>query len=281
MKKQILITLLLTILISSCFDVDYKGFLYSPIDVDERFSQSYQWNENHDLQHLKVESENYKFIVAGDSHVGGTENLKIMLSEVNKPDYSFFVICGDVTTGHTEDYIILKNTLDSLNQKPFFLVTGNHDLYYKGWESFYELFGSSSYIVEIETNNSTDLFIFLDTGSATLGKAQIEWLESILKNTRENYKKCLVFGHVNFFRTFKHKTGATNFLVEEINYLMNLFYDYDVEIVFSGHDHDRYEIDFAKTKYITLDALTDTHKTPSYLIVENNDGEITYNFVEL
>lgn len=280
-SKIIILAFVLFLSLSSCFDIDFKGYVYSSIDVDERFSQSFQWNENHNLQHLKVESDNYKFIVTGDPHVGATDNLKVILKEANKPEYCFWTIIGDVTTGHREDYLNLKSTIDSLTQKPYFLIAGNHDIYYKGWESFYELFGSSSYIVEIETNNSTDLLIFLDTGSATLGKNQLEWLEGILKDTRENYRKCLVFTHVNFFRTLNHKIEATNYLVEEANYLMNLFYDYNVEIVFSGHDHHRCEIEFAETTYITTDALKDDNETASYLIVENINGEISYNFVEL
>jgi len=279
-RKIKIISLIVILTLTSCFDIDYKGFLYSSITVDERFADSEFWNQNNN-NHLKIDAIDYKFIVAGDSHIGGIENIKKMFEEANKSDYSFVAIVGDVTTGNADDYIVAKNTFDSLTVKPLFLIAGNHDLYYEGWENFYKYFGASSYIVEIETNNAIDLLIFLDTGSATLGKKQLEWLTDILENKRDNYRNCLLFSHVNFYRTKEHKTGSTNFLAEELIILMDLFYDNDVEFVFSGHDHNRYIIEFAHTQYITLDAIKDNFSKASYFVVENNNGEISYKFVDL
>jgi len=273
------IIVLLTI--TSCLSFDFKGIVYSSSNVDERFEQSIAWNKANSTKYLKLNSEDYKFIVAGDSHLGTSENFEKMIKEANKSDYCFSTIIGDLTNGFDDDYVYTKKIIDSLSTNQFFLIAGNHDLYFKGWDLFYKYFGSSSYIVEIETNNSKDLLIFLDTGSATLGKSQMEWLKDILETTRKNYRNCMIFSHVNLFRVNGHKTTSTNFLTEELNALMNLFYDNNVDYVFSGHDHQRYTIDFGKTKYITLDALKDVAKNASYLIVENKNGSITYNYVKI
>lgn len=280
-RKIAFIVLFILVSQTSCFDVDFRGMFYSSIDVNKRFSDSQIWNENHDLQKIKIEGDEYKFIVAGDSHVGGTENLKVLIEEANKPEYAFFSICGDVTTGKKDDYEVFNNTLTQFCSSKYFLIAGNHDLYFKGWETYFEIFGSSSYYAEIETNNSIDLLIFLDTGSATLGKNQTEWLEDLLENKREKYRKCFIFSHVNFFRVWGRKSGSTNFLIEELEYLLALFHENNVDFVFSGHDHRRYEVEFGSTKYITLDALKDEHKTPSYLVVESKNDEISYHFVEI
>lgn len=281
-KKVMLKILFIFVLIStSCFDVDFKDMFYSEITVDERFAQSYKWNQEHGVNHLKIESDSYNFLLAGDSHVGPTRNLEDLINEANKSDYLFYSILGDLTTGHAEDYNRLKATIDSLSTRQYYFIAGNHDLYFDGWEYYFKLFGSSSYIVEIETANTTDLLIFLDSGNATLGKSQMDWLEGILADTRENYQNCMIFSHVNFYRLLEHKTGSTTFLVEELTYLMNLFNDYNVDFVVAGHDHYKYIVNFGNTQYITLNALKDDFENAGYVKVQNIKGLISYEFINL
>jgi len=189
------------------------------------------------------------------------------------------VIAGDVTTGNREDYENAAAVITSDTSVNFRLVAGNHDTYFEGWDSFYEFFGSSTYSVEVQNpGGSSDLFIFLDTASGTLGRSQLEWLESVLKG-RKNYRHAVVCTHLNFFRN--RFTTSTNPLNLEILTLIDMFGRYDVNLVIMGHDHLRYEEHFGDCNYITLDALTDDFDEASYLMVNVNEEGVSYRFEDI
>jgi predicted phosphodiesterase len=191
-------------------------------------------------------------------------------------DDSFIVIAGDLTTGHKEDMHIMKSRLEMNSPLPYFPVTGNHDLYFEGWEAYLEVFGSSTYTMEVRTPDTSDLYIFLDTGSATLGNKQTNWLKAILEDQRKQHRHCIIVTHTNFFRA--HRTTSTNPLVDELYFLLDLFTDHSVDLVIMGHDHRRSVERFGPTTYITLDALLDGYKHASFLELHSTDNGITYDF---
>ncbi len=128
---------------------------------------------------------------------------------------------GDITTGRADDYNTLSDIRPKKNDIESFLTVGNHDLYFNGWKEFYARFGASVYYFTVKTPLASDLFICLDTGSGTLGEKQMKWLTKLLASERKKYRHCVVFTHVNFFRT-RH-TGSTNPPVEELQLLMDCF----------------------------------------------------------
>lgn len=265
---------------SACVqNLDFTGYVYSTQKIDERFKQSEVWNNSHQFKQLTVASENYQLLVAGDSHIGSLRNFKKLVKEAQKPENLGFVIVGDIVTGHKEDYDALNASLHEINTTPYFLLVGNHDLFFSGWDSFYKNFGSSTYLFSIKTPTFTDLYICLDSGSGMLGAAQLQWLKNVLKTMRPMYRNCIVFSHVNFFRN-RH-TLSTNPLVDEIYVLMDLFARYDVKMVISGHDHVRSLNEFGNTMYITMDALLDTLPSASILKINVNADNATYSFLEI
>jgi predicted phosphodiesterase len=272
--------ILLILILNSCSkELDYSGFFYSDTNVNERFEQSIAWNNAHDFSALNVPDENYSFRTAGDSHVGGIINLNKFITKTTSTEVSFIVFSGDLTAGHEEDYTNFNNELSNNLSLPSFLIAGNHDLFFDGWESFYTHFGSSTYTFTVSTPSATDLYICLDTGSGTLGNEQFDWLTDILKNTRLNYRNCVVFSHTNFFRT--HHTSSTNMLVEELGLLLDLFAEYSVDLVIMGHDHQRSEEWFGNTLYLTLDALEDGFNGASYLEVRNQGGVMSHHYISI
>ena len=54
-------------------------------------------------------------------------------------------------------YAIRSYYEDSV-EKPVFLITGNHDLFFDGWKTFYEFFGSSTYYFTVSTPEVPDLY---------------------------------------------------------------------------------------------------------------------------
>ncbi|MDX1284100.1 MAG: metallophosphoesterase, partial [Draconibacterium sp.] len=135
---------------------------------------------------------------------------------------------------------------------------------------------ASTYYFTVNTPNSIDIFICLDTGSGTLGSKQLEWLKQVLEE-RHNYRNCMLFTHCNFFRN-RH-TGSTNPLVEELHVLLELCAKYKVNTVITGHDHKKDVVELGETTFITTDALHDDYKNAGYLQLEISGKDIGYNFI--
>jgi len=275
--KTILKVFILALFIAGCnSNLDFSGFIYSPDRVDSRFEQSDAWNKIHPFKKLIVNQENYQILVSGDNHIGGLTNFNIMLNEAKKPENLAFVMVGDIVTGKKEDYLAFKNELPDFGEVPYFLMVGNHDLYFDGWKIFYEYFGSSTYYFTVQTPTVKDIYICLDSGGGTLGDKQLAWLKNLLKTERDNYRNCIVFSHVNFFRD-RH-TGSTNPLVPELEVLLDLFSKYHVNMVIMGHDHVRAIDKFGYTTYLTMDALKDGVENASFLKLSIKEGKVVYEF---
>jgi UDP-2,3-diacylglucosamine pyrophosphatase LpxH len=246
---------------------------------DERFNQSMEWNKQHPYTEIEVTSEDYNLFCIADCHVGGTKNLKSFLNIANSTTASAIVMVGDLTTGHSKDYKIFETCLPIQPSMPLFFIAGNHDEFFGGWNEFNSKFGSSTYLFTLATPNAQDLFICLDSGGGTLGGKQIKWLENTLKTTRPAYRNCFVFSHVNLFRP-RHTT-STNPFVEEIEVLIALFTKYHVNMVITGHDHERDDHLFGITRYIQLDALEDDAPNAGYFILKIREGKIKYSFEKI
>jgi len=280
LKSRNLLLLITAFIFSNCnSNLDFSGFVRSTDRIDTRFEQSAEWNKTHPFKNLTVSSETYQLLVAGDSHIGGLVNYQKFLNQAQKPENTAFVIVGDMVTGKREDFITLKNALPDFDQTPYFLMMGNHELYFDGWKNFYEFFGSSVYYFTVQTPTVKDIYICLDSGSGTLGAKQLAWLTDLLASERSHYRNCIVFSHVNFFRN-RH-TGSTNPLVTELYVLMDLFVKYNVNYIISGHDHVRSINEFANNTYITMDALKDNVQNASYLKLNISASKADYEFQSL
>lgn len=260
-------------------NIDLRGTISSTDNANERFAQSLEWNNENPPKTIQVNTDDYSILVSGDSHLGGTENLKRVLDSAAMPEISAYFLSGDNTTGHVADYEVLKQLLDDADSVKSFPIAGNHDLFFDGWKSFFSLFGSSTFEVIIQTPTSSDLFICLDTGGATLGDKQLDWLRNILKTRRELFRNCIFITHNNFIRN--HYTGSTNLRNEEMIVLLDLFAEFHVNALIAGHDHTRNEDHFGVTDYITLDALQDGDDRASYLKVSFRNGTPEHEFIKL
>jgi predicted phosphodiesterase len=279
-KKTETILMFLTLLFcSSCEDVDFSGFIYSTDPVNERVKQSLEWNESHPAREIIVSGTEYNLLVAGDIHSGGLVNLGKFITQVNTTDVSGMVIVGDLTTGKKEDFENFKQELDSKNSAPAFTMVGNHDLFFNGWDHYFDLFGSSTYSFTVRTDDTVDLYICLDSGGGTHGWRQLEWLKDLLEKERQNARYCILFTHENFFRT--HRTISTNPLVDELRMFMDLCYTNSVNMVIMGHDHRRSEEFLGRTRYVTVDALEDDFKDASYLKLQVKESGPVSMFVGL
>jgi predicted MPP superfamily phosphohydrolase len=258
---------------------DFTGFVYSPETADERFEQSQSWNVTHPFKNLTVDDDNYFILAASDTHIGGISNISNFINEAKKPDYLAFVLVGDIVTGRNEDYSNLQQLLPTFEQKPHFILVGNHDLFFDGWQSFYQEFGASTYWFTVQTPKASDIFICLDSGSGTIGGKQLTWLKHTLESQRNNFRNCIIFSHVNFFRN-RH-SGSSSLLVSELYVLLDLFAKNNVNMVVSGHDHVSAVNVFGNTTYVIIGALRDDYPNAGYLKIDVSEGKTNFEFCEV
>lgn len=275
LKTRLLLLTAISITIASCEkDIEFPQDEHS---VNQRFNQSMDWNKLYHYKEIETSSDNYTILFMGDSHIGTTKNLNNFISIAGTNNAAAVVMAGDLTTGDKKDCDELERCLQSKGFLLSFLTVGNHDLWPKtGWDEFYDRFGASVYYFTVRTPGGNDLYISLDSGSGTLGTDQIEWFESLLRNQRSDYRRCIVFTHLNFFR-FRH-SEISNPLVEELNKLIDIFTLYQVDMLVSGHEHKRSEEVFGITTYIVLEPLKDDTDNAGYLNFNVKNGNITYSF---
>jgi predicted phosphodiesterase len=275
-NKSSMLIIAMALMASAC---KKSQLITSSESVDMRFNESMEWNNKHSLREIYVNSDNYTIMASADCHVGGTVNLDEFLRRAGKENPAAVIVDGDLTEGLSEDYDTFENHIvgdDSIN---LFYVLGNHDLFYDGWGEFYPRFGSSSYYFTITTPVASDLYICLDTGGTTVGQLQMEWLKSLLKSVRPDYRRCIIITHINLFRP--RKTTSTNLVEEELDVLINLFTEYNVDMVITGHDHVRDAETFGVTTYIQVDALKDGLGNAGYMNLNIKNGQIGYEFISI
>lgn len=274
LKNRLLLLAAISLTITSC----EKTYFPSPEhSVSQRFSQSMNWNESHPYMEIAVQSENYSILFTGDSHVGSTNNLDKFFSIAKESNASAVVMVGDLTNGKEEDYPVIEKCLQQKDSLLTFFTVGNHDLWSSsGWIEFFTRFGPSCYLFTVKSPAATDLYISLDSGSDTFGPDQLEWLTYILQTIRPECRHCMVFTHVNLFRV-RHTT-STNFLIEELDFLVELFTKNNVDVVITGHDHEQDEMAFGITTYIQVPALMDGFSNAGFLEVFVRNDEIDFKF---
>jgi predicted phosphodiesterase len=256
-----------------------SDFIMSGESVDQRFRESMEWNDKHPYREIEVDSDDYSLLVMADSHTGGTINLDKFFNIARTEKPSGIVMDGDLTGGLTENYNVFESHLPQDDSLSLFFVTGNHDLWYSGWDEFYSRFGSSTYYFTVKTPSGSDLFICLDTGGSTLGSLQMKWLTNLLETKRPEYRHCVIITHTNLFRP-RH-TESTNPVVEELYAMIDLFAQNKVDMVITGHDHKQDAEQFGGTTYIQVAALEDGLSYAGYMDLKVNNGKLGYDFLTI
>jgi hypothetical protein len=244
--------------------------------ADQRFRQSMDWNEAHHENEISLPASDYTILAMGDSHTGTTRNLKSFFRLAKSGSAAAVVLLGDLTGGKSSDYDVFQKAVPPVDSLLSFPIAGNHDLWYGNWKEYYSRFGSSTYFFLIRTPGAEDLFICLENAAGTLGEKQLDWLETILKTRRSDYRHCIVFTHCNILRP--RQTESTSAPVEEIEVLLDLFNRYNVELVVTAHDHKHDVEVLGKTSYIIVDALEDGLSYAGYLRINATHSGLTYNF---
>lgn len=285
MKNNILFLVFLLLLLIGCDELPIQGFFIpTSATVETRFSQSMSWNKNNpDYFTIDVPSDDYSVYVCGDVHVEKTtKNItRFLLDELSDTSAHFSIVLGDMVKDRDGMQILFDDIYTTpVVYDPMYVVAGNHDLYFNLWENFYELFGSSTYSLTVQTPSYKDLYIFLDNAGGSFGASQLDWLKRELAEKRAIYRHCFVSAHVNIFRNNRPMSEIANLPLEETFDFGKIMSDYDVDLVLQGHEHYRAYTEYRGVGYLTLDAIADWFEDASYIIMDVA-SEVDYQCISL
>lgn len=271
MKKHILPLLLSSALLAaSCDSLDVKGMFFSSgTHTEERVAEWLEWNEQHEPVVISGAPDTYNVYICSDIHItDSAPRLEQMLTdEQGDPAGLFSVVNGDLANEAGEDPFRVVDSLSGLYADPTFTTIGNHDIYFDCQNYYKQYFHTSSYTVEVRTiGGNSDLFIFLDSGNATHGRRQLQWLRDVLSH-RSQYRHVTVFTHTCLFRTSYNysTTPAANLPEEEYYELVKLMSDSEVSLFVMGHFHHCEEHRIGNVPYVMTNYLADP-VAPSYLV---------------
>lgn len=259
---------------TGCDRYDMSVFFASPsVGVDKRFTQSEDYNALHLSDTLITSAtDEYSILLGSDFHIEQeAKNLSKFIAIANRNKVAASIITGDITDqkgGIEVAAEVLKR--DSIHQ-PLRTVVGNHDLYFNQWETYKEHFGTSSYYFVVQTPDTADLYICLDSGNGTLGKKQTDRLIDWLNKKRQHYRHCIVATHTNFFDTDFTQTPSGLYPIEETAMLTNLFSRLRVTMVVNGHDHHFEEYEYNGTRYVTIGSAADDNSDAGYIMLTVSD----------
>lgn len=281
-------TAILTVLLiglSSCERLDIGGiFGLNTPHHDARFKQSIEWNKEHSaatgleedcLAHIYTKEETYQLFWAADLHIDGTtvmldtfinmalgyytiEGVPVMIEN----NCTAVIFAGDVIDGKG-NFPLLFDALKPLEDAgiPIFNTPGNHDLCFGQWQEYTKYWHTGCYWFDITTTEGQkDLFISCDSGDATFGKPQLDWLRATLeRKSKEGYRHIIFFTHTHLFKRDSNNAHGANFAVEEVYEVSELLRKYHVEYYINGHDHTHEETRYKNVEYYTIGAMKDSH----------------------
>ena len=266
--------------------LDMKG-MFSPNGevVNTRFEQSMAYNKTAGELHFDMQADNYTVYVCTDSHITKKthRNLDYFMAQYKAASAPKLAI-------HLGDIIDAQKNLECADSIVHFagqtkadtlLITpGNHDIYFKQWPIYRSFFKTSVYWFDTRNGDKKlDLFVCLDTAEGTLGTEQMSWLRELLESkAKEGYRRIIVYTHTHFWKLDDSQGHTSNFALEETYELAALLAQYNVDYVWSGHQHARQSVLFKGVNYLVLDATKDSETGQSYMTVEMGESAI-YHYI--
>ena len=287
MKTKHLILLTVTLALASCNRLDVTGMFFSSgTHTEDRVAQWLEWNDQHPAVVITDAPDQYNIYVCSDIHLeGNTDRISQFLQhEYADPSGLFSIINGDLAN---ESGPRPFRQLDSLLRLPSatdtcFVTIGNHDIYFDCQQYYQQYFHTSTYTVTVQTvSGAKDLFVFLDSGNATHGQRQLQWLRQLLQQ-RDQYRHVVVSTHTCLFRTSYNysTTPAANLPEEEYYQLLDLMSDHNVSLFLMGHFHHKEEHTLGGVPYVMTDNLNEQKDQPSYLVV-TCANKVSYHYEEI
>ena len=225
--------------------------------------------------HLKTAPEygtSFQFVVVGDTRFANQprEIQAKLITAIEKQNPSFVINTGDLVTDGTDPShwdTFFKMNQELIKSTPYYVSLGNHE---KNSKYFYQYFSFPKNENYFSFNWSNCHFVILDSEGPhyepehpldyqqrktfekemnTFWEKQLTWLCDDLKNHRE-FDFTLVFMHQPLFSL---KDSRREEQKEFQKRFAQIFEDFEVDIVFSGHDHN-YQRHFVKPVHYIVTA---------------------------
>ena len=175
-----------------------------------------------------------------DSHItpGGEfqkERFSQIVEEINRLPFDLVVHTGDITdSGLRRAYEHSQEVIQTI-EKPLIVIPGNHDSRNVGYELFEEYFGDLNGVYE----GDDYIVIYVDSSipdrnEGRVGGSKFHWLRN--KLVRYSSKKLKIVA-VHHHLIPVPKAGTERNVLFNAGDLMDLFQEYDVNLVLSGHRH--------------------------------------------
>jgi len=216
---------------------------------------------------MSSQNDTFHFAVASDCHFGaGTNNLtatEMILQYVSDDSNNFdaFFVDGDLVEFGFIDFM-WKQYLDFTS--PYFThipsrpILGNHDGFFGGEKLFKrylypDILNSSSnsnFYYKIEINNIHIFMLDLEWDTRTYTREQKEWFENEIKKVSPD-DWVIIINHAMYYTSGIEALGKSWVdLKDMIQKFENLFITYDVDLVFSGHNHHLEFLNVSDIAYI-------------------------------
>lgn len=252
--------------------------------IETRFAQSQKYNEKAGVKHVDMQADDYVIYVCTDSHITTKthKNLDHFIAQYRaaaSPKMALHL--GDVIDAQ-DNFPCADSILHYAGQTiqdTIFVTPGNHDIYFKQWSIYRDIFKTSAYWFDTRNGNKKlDLFICLDSAEGALGPSQTTWLENLLaQKSKEWYRHIIVFTHTHLWKLDGSQGHTSNMALEESYDLTDLLSRYKVEYVWCGHQHSRQSVIFKGVQYLVLDATKDEEQGQAYMTV-NMGRNIIYHY---
>jgi outer membrane protein assembly factor BamB/predicted MPP superfamily phosphohydrolase len=174
-------------------------------------------------------------IERGTSHVG---DLQKSVNDINSmKDVQFTIISGDISDfGYGADLKIAKSILDQL-KKPYYIIPGNHDTKWSesGATIFQDIFGHRN----TSFNYRNIQFIGFQTGpilrrgDGYITPSDLQWITAQAAASKKKGRIIIPFTHYPLTKSMSNWYR-----------LVDLFKEYSVPVVLSGHGHRNMKLDY-------------------------------------
>ena len=267
MKKTALILLAsIIVLLSSCKFGPYQ-FAFTEENVEDR-SRTITRLQGPYLPSGTNGLSTYSFLVVTDMHIGAGHYKHDhngffiwFQTMMNCPDPTkrpqFIINLGDIADSgrlsEFKDYYIwsekvrdiARNSIDGIQDFKIYSVVGNHDLYNNGRNYFlnYTYPHIYSYCFDFANNSSTQgfEFYFLDSGNGTLGRYQLEDLQSKMKKSS---KPKIILSHYPVYAGGILVVTLQDTL--ECAKILTIGAENNVKLMLEGHAHRHYTYNYRR-----------------------------------
>lgn len=229
-------------------------------------------------------SQNYKFIVWGDSQFQNPDEFEKIVKETELLKPAFVIHTGDMIHGYTYDINNARRQWKRFKKQiapltvPFYPTPGNHDVTTKEIQpAFQEAWGKDKLFYSFDYKNSHFIIlnVFLDQQFDTIPDNEFAWLERDLEKSKNADHIFLSFHSPLYLKK--------NYDWKPVQQLLK---KYNVEAVFTGHYHiyDYRLID--SIKYFCINSSGNMKfvnhlagYTHGFLYVSVEDNKVNYAFV--